>query len=577
MKRRLSGGRLMRKELIKTAFVVLLLLAVMTPLAGRLSLIQADMRANDAEHMVEPMLRLYAANPADCADVPVAPMMDIEQIWEIEDTRTEAEEPLVIGMRNGGSILGYDEESRTFYCTIGGELSDDAWPELDLYVQGRDGSGQLAAVFVDDYSYDYPSDSVSMGYRYELMAYTEKEYQYFGIVYTSLPIVTLRAETEIGNEYVPAFMSVSSAQHEPIVSMAHVHERGGGYVLREGKYSYRVEFQQIGSSGRSKARDLSVLGMEPDSDWLLIANAKDQRCVQNHLAFKLWNKWASDEHAFMKLETHMVEVFVDNEYKGLFQLMQRHDTEKEIERNGGSLDTDCCVRLISPKNESDMPTWNISATTVSWAECRYAPGGNARRAFDLFADYCRLNEWLDEDRLTDEAFTRVAERCVDVESFMSYFLFHLMVGLTDDNIGNNVFFYILNEDGDMRIHMAPWDMDWAFFYGYFGEEITSPNRFDLTVTALVRMLDLNVMNCREVIHRMYRELRETVISEDGVESWIGAVEQEIGMSGAYQRDGEKWRDEPTDFSLQDMLEFEKDQAWLIGDLLEKRWPLEPGR
>lgn len=563
----------MRKELIKTAAVILLLIAVVSPLAYRLSQVQKDVQANDAAHMVEPMLRLYAQNAADCADVPVAPMIDIEQIWEIEDTRTEAVEPLVVGMRNGGSILGYDKESQTFYCTIGSFVGE-SWPELELFVQGNGGSEQLSAVFIDDYSYDYPEDSISEGYRYEIMAYTESEYQYFGIVYTSLPIVTLCAETVIGDEYVPAFMSVSSAQHDPVVSMAHVHERGGGYQLREGKYSYRVEFQQLDMSGRSKAQDVSVLGMEPDSDWLLIANAKDTRCVMNHLSFQLWNQWVSDEHAFMKLETHMVEVFVDNEYKGLFQLMQRHHAETEIVQSGGNPDTDYCVRLVSLRNLGDLPRERVSPKKGSWMECRYAPGGNYRRAFELFENYPRMNEWLDEERLSDEEFVRVAEQCVDVENFMSYFLFHLMVGLTDDNIGNNVFFYILNEDGKMLLHMAPWDMDWAYFYGYFGEEVNSPNRFDLSVIAIVRMLDLNVMNCREVIHRMYRELRENVISEESVIRWISDVEQEISASGAYYRDSEKWRGEMIDFSLQDMLEYEKDQARIIGDLLERRWPIE---
>ena len=49
--------------------------------------------------------------------------MELEDAWAIEDTRMESETPLLAGMRNGDNELGYDEESRTFYCTIG--MEDD--------------------------------------------------------------------------------------------------------------------------------------------------------------------------------------------------------------------------------------------------------------------------------------------------------------------------------------------------------------------------------------------------------------------------------------------------------------------
>ena len=279
----------------------------------------------------------------------------------------------------------------------------------------------------------------------------------------------------------------------------------------------------------------------------------------------------------MKLETRMVEVFLDNEYKGLFQLMQRHDTQKEIVDSGGSLATDYCVRLVSPFNTGDLPIRGVSNKRSIHVECRYAPANQYDRAFELFENYSRMSEWLDEERISDEEFIRISQECMDVESFVSYFLFHLMVGLTDDNIANNVFYYILNEDGKMLMHPAPWDMDWAFFYGYFNEEPTSEKRFDFGTIPVVRMLDLNVMNSRQTLHDMYRELRETVISEEAVTRWIKTTEQEIDASGAYLRDSEKWRGEASAFSLEDMLNYEIVQAEIIGDLIERRWPLEPAQ
>ena len=73
---------------------------------------------------------------------PYAPVVggpvDIEVLWEIEDTRVESEEPLVTAMENYGTPLAYDRENNTFYCTLGME-NDETWPPLHLTVSNAGG------------------------------------------------------------------------------------------------------------------------------------------------------------------------------------------------------------------------------------------------------------------------------------------------------------------------------------------------------------------------------------------------------------------------------------------------------
>ena len=48
----------------------------------------------------------------------VQPVMDIEEIWAIEDTRAESETPLVTALELSGMPLARDAEANRFYCII---------------------------------------------------------------------------------------------------------------------------------------------------------------------------------------------------------------------------------------------------------------------------------------------------------------------------------------------------------------------------------------------------------------------------------------------------------------------------
>lgn len=130
------------------------------------------------------MLDLLNEGPQRAA-TPVGTITDIEDCWEIEDTRTPSESPMISAMRNGNSPLGYDAASNTFYCTLGMN-TQDVWPELSLFADSSDSSLQIA--WVDNYAYDSCEDAIREGYRYELIAYTDQVYDYFGIVFTGLPL-----------------------------------------------------------------------------------------------------------------------------------------------------------------------------------------------------------------------------------------------------------------------------------------------------------------------------------------------------------------------------------------------------
>lgn len=516
---------------------------------------------------------LLAVRPTGTA---VGDILDIEDIWAIEDEREEASGQLVSAMNDGaGNALGFDAPSSTFYCTLGTGCGDE-WPQIELNICGEG----VSAVWVDDYTYDYCADAIREGYRYEIMAYTETEFAYYGVVFTSLPIITVdtyHPDAEIAESYIPGFVTVSSGEYAPVNQPAQVHLRSGGFQKEIDKTSYRIEFHTL-SRGKDRNNDVGVLGLEPDSDFMLIANASDATCMRNKMSFDLWSLWNEEKPAFGTLQTRMVEVFVQNEYMGLYQLFPRIRPEEEILRMGGNPRTDQLMRIMSASRPpTDRPIQYVDYGIVCQLELRYAPQGvSSERAFAAAEDSMLLND-KETRRLDDETFIRIAQEHVDVEAMMSYFLFSQVSGLSNDNVCNNLFVWILRRDGKNIYYLSPWDMDSAMMpVPLLPGETYSGDKLVLYLEVAKRMLDLDVAGCRSILWDLWSEKRAW-LTDDAIYQWFVDTEEEINATGAHLRDSEKWYGEAKELSLVEPRAFMIERMYTIDRYLEEMWPQTNGQ
>ena len=562
----------MRLRLFSTlVFILFVIILLAIPASWLTQAHSSDLQSNDASYVIESMLDLLNEGPQRAA-TPVGTIMDIEDCWEIEDTRTPSESPMISAMRNGNSPLGYDAASNTFYCTLGMN-TQDVWPELSLFADSSDSSLQIA--WVDDYAYDSCEDAIREGYRYELIAYTDQVYDYFGIVFTGLPIVSIHTSEDavFSEAYIPARISVSSAEHESVISAAQIHLRGGG-SLSARKSSYRFELHDL-SRNFDEKRAEGLLGMEADTDWLLLANPFDETTVRNTLCFDMWRKWNADTNVPMKLQDRLVEVFRQDEYMGIYQLLQRVQPEKELIRIGGNPLTDSVVRLVIGTNAEEKPTLNVKDASNMWVEYRYDAQNQPLRAFHRFMNYALLS--LREGKslaqggyMDDEAFSALAKECIPVAPMMSYFLFSQVCGFTADNATNNLYIWLLEQDGKVVYHVSPWDMDRSLLVGE-----DSARTVELSYLLPYRMLNLNSADCRTEAHRIWQEKREALLSSQGLYDWIIGMEDSLNASGAFLRESEKWLGGATELSLSEMLYYTESRIESIERALQDSWPVIP--
>jgi len=556
-----------KKNLILTACLVLVLSVVLWPMLVYLQ--DRTDETGQTQREIEKMYVRYEAYLQSGSPGRVEPLMEMEEAWAIEDSRSEAAGPLVTGMYNGASELGFDRDDNTFYCSVG--INREEWPELHLTMRGSDG---VRVAWIDDYVYDSCSDAVREGYRYELLAYTRTEYCYFGLVFTGLPIVNIEfdEEAELTREDQSARISISSQEYEAINTPALIHRRGGRFDDDAEKASFHVEFHEISAKGKDKKPELSVLGMEADSDWLLISHEGDDSCMRNELAFDLWRKWNEDGNAFALLNSRIVEVFFRDEYMGLYQLLQRIQPEKELTRMNGSLNGDVVARLIGKRFHTGRPVSTISLPIGGCMELRYAPEWmDDDEAFALMQNYVTLNlPKGDENCLDDEAFAQLALSCVDVREMMSYYLYMNVCSLPIDNVKNNVYIWARWDGEKYRYTLSPWDMD-SGFWPMFTDGSDSIN---LWMTLPVRMLNLNVGNCREVLAQIYQEKRNKLLTDDAIYQWVVEKEEMINASGAYLRESERWHDGAAELNLAEISSHVISQMYLLERYIYDIWAPE---
>ena len=560
----------MKKRVAGAGALIMLLVLGLMPLSSLME--KGTESAETAEEVYEPLLDIHNQILSEKVQdgVLVGDLIELEDAWAIEDMREESMAPLVTAMLNGSDVLGFDEADNTFYCTLGMETGDE-WPEISL--KARNVPEGLEIRMVDDYTYDWCSDAIREGYRYEMLAYTDTQYSYFGIVFTGLPIVSLCVEdlSQLSDEYIPARTAISAAGQDAIDHTAMVHLRGGGFdIYKVDKKSYRLEFHEIDSNGKDRKKEISVLGMEADTDWLLIGNGSDKTSVRNQLCWELWNRWKPLGEAFGQLGSKLVEVFVNNEYKGIFQLMQRYDIEKEMQRRGTNPQNGYVYRTVHEQNtDPQRPIFDYRGQEAHVIELRYKPEhASMKTVTKIVDDYVKMNE-----SIPDEEFMQLVEEYVDLESIIEYYLFHQAADLSNDNVQNNLYIWaIRNADGGYTFELSPWDMDLGFTTR--GWEEAQKEQAFLHMPIPRRILDLNIGNSREMIWKIWNEKRSTILTDDAIYNWFMDMEAYVNRSGAALRDSQKWYGNAQLLDLAQMMSNETTHMSMIEHYLLALWPLE---
>ena len=381
-------------------------------------------------------------------------------------------------------------------------------------------------MFVDDYTYDWRSEAVAEGYAYQVLAYTETAFGYFDLVFTGLPIVQLAAGTPVTSEDTQVQFTFSVFGETAQSTPARAHLRGDRSLSWKPKGGYKIEFTRGGDSGKVPQH---VAGLCETDEIILLPLAIDSTMMRDRLSWDIVSMAFDPDESFGGLPNQYVELFVDGRYEGVYLMMTPYDIGEEMRKEGQeTIFRDSLYRVTSLEMEKDRPVLPDPTSPETGFELFYAP--SAAHGFDGLQEYLTL--MTEED---DAKFTQKALACLDLDSLLRYTLI-MQLGCMVDNAGNNLYIWAHSQGGQTRYRFAFWDMDltWGLYAGDEGDRWV-----ELPVAD--RVIALDVGGARSRIGEIWADLQRRGVTEETIDALVTQYVHELGDSGAYARDAQRWK------------------------------------
>ncbi|MDL2223672.1 CotH kinase family protein, partial [Bacteroidales bacterium OttesenSCG-928-M11] len=407
------------------------------------------------------------------------------------------------------------------------------------------------------------------------------------IIFTGLPIVQLYS-TSLSSTFAKAKIRVT----EPDKEAASTGELLNAQLRYRGAsaqgYNKKAFAIKLRDENDLASIDRSFFGLREDNYWILDAMALDKSRMRNRISTDLWNDFSTPPHYYDKepklingTRGQYVEVFLDDEYWGLYCMTERID-RKQLKLKKYNEETETIRGVLYKSSQwsySVMFGWSYLGSTIpdydnnreTWAnfEVKY-PELDDAEPIDWEPLYDAVTFSAKSDDIT---FADGASSNFDLPVWADYFLLMELI-LATDNHGKNGYYYMYNIAQEKKLSIAPWDMDGVFGIRWDGSTyITSPSQDYRTFTTqhehgqnyfLYRMIEKNVSGFKDLLKSRYDKLRLSYFSVESLTKRFTDYMELFDVSGAAEREIDRW-----DGANRIYLDFESEMAYAINWIEER--------
>ena len=447
-----------------------------------------------------------------------------------------------------GHIAPFDKETNTWLATI---AENQFGKDNLLTVSLQDGWNQITIEGIVVVDGQYTFKHISAESRYETTVTNAEGNKIKGTIqFTFLPLVYL--EGYFGYDYEPGTVTIASPEEQvnDIILSGRIKWRGKTTNTDDKhKRNYNLKFDE----------DIQLFDMRKDNSWMLDAGQPDVFRMRNRIDMDIWNDMASKPYyAYQEpkarngVRGRMVEVFLNDEYRGIYNLSEKLDRKqlkiKKVDESGNI--HGILYKGITWENTSmndSIYNYDNYAYNLLGYEVKYPKPG----------DDCDSTDWkpfMDANNniiilcYDDEAFEKQIEEWLDVPVMIDYGVFLSSVNALD-NSGKNMFWAIYDKETSNRMTLAPWDLDCTFGQRWGGSlinaenDLTSPSHLsDVVIAGFFNFNRTNALHFNDRLNERYQELRQNgnVLSTDSLIKRFTKYYNAIKHSGAAQREIDKW-------------------------------------
>jgi spore coat protein H len=376
----------------------------------------------------------------------------------------------------------------------------------------------------------------------------------YTVYFTNLPIVHIDTKYAIiDSPSVFATFTMSETNGNAITSNLGVEVRGG-YSQSYPKKSYELSFWADTLGNRSK--DVKLLGMRNDNKWNLQALYNEPLRVNSKVANELWEEMSKpyykDKEPDAKIGIAMayVEVFINDEYKGLYALTERIDRKQlKLKKYTNTIKGE----LYKGSDWGGAVTFErlpvVDNSNLNW-------GGFEYKHPEEHTDWASLYDFVSfVEKSTDAEFVKQYQSKFALQSAVDYYIF-MNVLRASDNMGKNL--YIAKYNVGEPYFYVPWDLDGVFGNNWVGqnENVTD----DIMTNGFYKRLnqDCSATGFRNTLMRRWAELRTTVLTHDHIMAKFLDNNTYLQANSTYQREQAVW----TSFSYDGNRQLAYVDTWL---------------
>lgn len=360
------------------------------------------------------------------------------------------------------------------------------------------------------------------------------------ISFTYLPVIEL--EGNFGYDYNEGNVVYNNPDSTTIKILAANLKWRGASTNTEDKHkrNYKIKFND----------DQCFFNLRSDNNWILDAGQADVFRLRNHIATEIWNSFATKPYyaeqepkALSGVRGRVVEVFLNNKYQGIYTFTENMDRKQMKLKKIDSKTRKLRGLLWKSKGYgalmNENPDFDNTQETWNTFEAKY-PDLSDNDTVDWKPLHDAFQMVIES---SDETFCQQANLMFDIPVFLDYYIFINVLGAVD-NVGKNMYWAIYDVTKSKKITTAVWDLDGTVGQRWLEQyaEIFSSPCYDMTSTIKLidRLVELNTDNFNTKLKQRYKELRNSLLTEEKLQHLYIYHLQLLKNSGAAKRETERW-------------------------------------
>ena len=446
-----------------------------------------------------------------------------------------------------GSIAGYDRHSNTFLATI----PQNQWGKTcQLHITVSD-SAHWENTEVNGQSVETPVviENMLPDKSYPISANIGDSVVSSLLEFTYLPIIFLHGE--FGLEDTLGTVVLQQPDTEPEEMLAQIRWRGSTTNQPfKHKRNYKLNF--VNKKGEKVKR--RFFSLRKDDDWILDAGQADMFRLRNHIAAWLWDDFATkpyyarhDSDIHTSSRGHVVELFLNDEYSGIYNLCEPID-QKQLK-----------VREFDPlTGEIHGGVWKAVGWEGATFEALPPPYDNTLSEWgDFELKYPKIEDLCPSDYSTlynaiefvvnasKDEFKEQISNYIDLPVFYDYILFMNVLDAFD-LAGKNLYWAVYDKQENKMLTLAVWDLDATMGQSFSHEPPPHPpyvsyDSWPMLPTKIgLQLFIFNHLQFRQSIADRYFNLRKDVFSFANLFGRYQACYDFISGCGATTREERRW-------------------------------------